>query len=324
MMRGADLRRHAVAGVLFAGALASWWFAGYAGQDRLSEIAVWAIFAMGLDILVGYAGLVSLGHALFFGVGAYGMAVLTVFLKWPAGLALPASVLLAGATALLVGLLAVRVAGVFFIMITLAFGQMGWAYLVRARGLGGIGGISGVIPLDLGALGLNLANPAHMTLVTIVAAGLVYLALARVTASPFGRMLVAIHQNESRARALGLPIRRYKLAAFTLAGAVAGLAGTLAAERTAFVSPDLLVWTTSGEGLIMVIVGGLGTVVGPAAGAAIWVVLRHYLSGLTPYWMLPMGLFFVAVVLFAGNGLYALIARTFEPRPIAPPAAGDA
>lgn len=309
MTGGEDFRRHCVAAVLLAAALMGLALLGYSGRDRLAEIAILVIFAMSLDLLVGFTGLVSLGHALFFGLGAYALAGLTTMAKIPPSLAMPLAILAAAIAAFLVGILAIRVRGVFFIMITLAFGQMGWAYFQRSRTFGGIGGISGVGQPDLGAIGLSLANPADMALIAIIAAALVYLGMARVTASPFGRMLVAVHQNESRARALGLPVQRYKLAAFTLAGAIAGLAGVLAAERTNFVSPDLLVWTVSGEVLIMVIVGGLGTLVGPALGAAVWVLLRDYLSAVTPYWMLAMGLFFVAMVLFADEGLYGLAAR---------------
>jgi branched-chain amino acid transport system permease protein len=301
--------RALVAGALLLAALAAWRFSGYAGEDRLGEIAVWAIFAMSLDLLVGYAGLVSLGHALFFGLGAYAMVSLSLFLKLPPILALLAAIAIAAASALVIGAIAVRLRDVFFIMITLAFGQMGWAYFLRARGFGGVGGMSGTGQLDLGWLGLSLANPADFALFAIAVAALVYVALAFLVASPFGRMLLALHQNEHRARAVGLPVQRYKLAAFTIAGAIAGLAGALQAQRTGFVSPELLVWTTSGEVLIMVIVGGLGTLVGPVAGAAIWVLLRHYLSALTPYWMLILGLTFVAIVLFAGNGLMGFTRR---------------
>jgi branched-chain amino acid transport system permease protein len=309
----AAVRQHIAAVLLLLAALAAWGFAGYAGEDRLGEIAVWAIFAMSLDLLVGYAGMVSLGHALFFGLAAYALASLALFLHWPPVLALPAAIAVAAVSALLVGSLAVRLGGVFFIMITLAFGQMGWAYFQRARSFGGVGGMSGVAPPDLSAIGLDPSNPTDFALLAIIVAALVYLLLALVTASPFGRMLVALHQNEHRSRALGLPVERYKLAAFALAGALAGLAGCLEAWRTGFVSPEMLVWTGSGEVLIMVIIGGLGSLAGPAAGAAIWVVLRHYLSGLTAYWMLPMGLFFVAVVLFAGGGLMGLVRRRAAP-----------
>jgi branched-chain amino acid transport system permease protein len=309
MTRGGDKRRHLVAAAILIAALAVWWFAGYAGEDRLGEIAVWAVFAMSLDLLVGYAGMVSLGHALYFGLGAYAMAGLTLFAHWPPSAALAASVGIAALAAFLTGLIVVRLGGVFFIMITLALGQMGWAYFLRARSFGGFGGLSGIPQLDLGSIGLLLMNPTHFALFAIVVAAIVYVVLAWVVASPFGHMLVAFHQNESRARALGLPVARYRLAAFTLSGAVAGLAGTLLTQRTSFVSPDVLVWTTSGEVLVMVIVGGLGTLIGPVIGAAVWILLRHALSALTPYWMLVLGLFFIAVILFAGDGLYGLVAR---------------
>jgi branched-chain amino acid transport system permease protein len=269
---------------------------------------------MSLDLLVGYGGMVSLGHALFFGLGAYALAGLTLFLKWPPAVALPVAILLTGVVALVIGRLIIHLAGVFFIMVTLAFGQMGWAWFARDRIFGGIGGLSGVPQLDLSAIGGNLANPAHFALFAIAVATIVYLALARLVASPFGAILSAIHQNENRARALGCPVQRYKLAVFTTAAMLAALAGTLQAQRTGFVSPDLLVWTNSGEVLIMVIVGGIATLLGPIAGAAIWTLLHHYLSAVTPYWMLIMGIFFVAVVLLAGEGLYGALARMTRKR----------
>jgi branched-chain amino acid transport system permease protein len=306
-MRLKGAKRHVLAALLFAGGLAAWRFVGYAGEDRLGEIAVWAIFAMSLDLLVGYAGMVSLGHALFYGIAGYALAALTQFLGWPPGVAIAAGIALAAAAAALLGLVVVRIGGVFFIMITLALGQMGWAYALRSRSFGGFGGLSGVPQLDLSALGLQLMNPTDFALFAVIVAGLVYVALAWLVASPFGHMLTALHQNEGRARALGLPVFRYKLAIFTIAGAVAGLAGTLAAERTQLVTPDALVWTTSGDVLVMVILGGLGTLSGPVAGAALWVVLRDAIASYTPYWMLAMGAFFVAIVLFADNGLYGLL-----------------
>ena len=314
-MKRDGARRHMLAALLFAGGLVAWRFAGYAGEDRLGEIAVWAVFAMSLDLLVGYTGMVSLGHALFYGIAAYAVAALTQFPAWPPGVAIAAGVALAAAAAALLGLIVVRIGGVFFIMITMALGQMGWAYVLRSRVFGGFGGMSGVPQIDLSWLGLQLMNPSDFALFAVVVAGLVYVALAWLVASPFGHMLVAMHQNEGRARALGLPVLRLKLAIFTIAGAVAGLAGTLAAQRTQLVSPDALVWTTSGDVLVMVILGGLGTLAGPVAGAAIWIVLRDLVSAWTPYWMLVTGVFFIAVVLFTDNGLYGLF-RTWPARAV--------
>ena len=302
-------QRRIVGLALLAAALAAWYFSGYAGQDRLGEIAIAAIFAMSLDLMVGYGGMVSLGHALFFGLGAYALAGLTLFLKWPPAAALPAAVLLTGIVALVIGRLIVHLGGVFFIMVTLAFGQMGWAWFARDRVFGGIGGLSGVPQLDLAVLGADLANPADFALLAVAVTTVVYLLLARLIDSPFGAVVSALHRNANRARALGCPVQRYKLAVFTVAAMLAALAGTLQAQRTGFVSPDLLVWTSSGEVLIMVIIGGLGSLLGPIAGAALWTLLHHYLSAVTPYWMLIMGSFFVAIVLFAGEGLYGALAR---------------
>jgi branched-chain amino acid transport system permease protein len=302
-------QRRIVGLALLAAALAAWYFSGYAGQDRLGEIAIAAIFAMSLDLMVGYGGMVSLGHALFFGLGAYALAGLTLFLKWPPAAALPAAVLLTGIVALVIGRLIVHLGGVFFIMVTLAFGQMGWAWFARDRIFGGIGGLSGVPQLDLAIFGADLANPADFALLAVAVATVVYLLLARLIDSPFGAVVSALHRNANRARALGCPVQRYKLAVFTVAAMLAALAGTLQAQRTGFVSPDLLVWTSSGEVLIMVIIGGLGSLLGPIAGAALWTLLHHYLSAVTPYWMAIMGSFFVAIVLFAGEGLYGALAR---------------
>jgi branched-chain amino acid transport system permease protein len=307
-------QRRIVAVALLSAALIAWWFSGYAGQDRLGEIAIAAIFAMSLDLLVGYGGMVSLGHALFFGLGAYALAGLTLFLKWPPSAALPVAILLTGLVALVIGRLIIHLGGVFFIMVTLAFGQMGWAWFARDKIFGGIGGLSGLPQLDLSMLDADLANPGDFALAALAVATLVYLGLARLIDSPFGAVISAVHRNENRARALGCPVQHYKLAVFTLAAMLAALAGTLQAQRTGFVSPDLLVWTSSGEVLIMVIIGGLGSLLGPIVGAALWTLLHHYLSALTPYWMAIMGAFFIAIVLFAGEGLYGTLARLARSR----------
>jgi branched-chain amino acid transport system permease protein len=301
--------RWALAGALLLIGLVDFLLAGYSGLERLATIAIFAILAMSLDLLVGFTGLVSLGHALFFGLGAYAMAGLTAIVGMPAGIAMPLAVLVTGAVAVFIGALVVRLAGVFFIMITLAIGQMGFAYFAKARAFGGNGGLSGVPRLDLALLGIDLGDPGMFALAALIVAALVFAALDLVVRSPFGQVLTALHQNENRARALGCPVGRYKLAAFALSGMIAGLAGTLMAQLTGFVSPDLVVWTMSGEILIMVIMGGAGSLAGPAAGAAIWILLRDQLAGLTQHWMFAMGLFFIAVVLVAEDGFAGTLAR---------------
>lgn len=306
-MTGGQRWRSVTALLLLAGALLAWFRADYFGHELLTQIAILAIFAMSLDLLVGYTGMVSLGHAAFYGLGAYATAAFNVMIEWSPLTAMAGAVAVGAIAALIIGSFAVRLAGVFFIMITLAVGEAVHAYLFKSRAFGGDDGLSGITRPDVSTLGFTLDDPAAFSLACVGIAVLVYGLLETVVRSPFGRMLVAIHLNPSRVRALGCPVYRYKLAAFTLSGAVAALAGALTAQHTAFISPELLTWTTSGEVLIVVIVGGLGSLVGPAAGAAVMVLAMHHLSGLTDYWMFFMGLFFVAVVLFAGNGLFGVI-----------------
>lgn len=282
---------------------------GYYGNEILTEVAAFAILAMALDLVAGFAGMVSLGHAAYFAVGAYAMAALCVFADWPALAALPVAILAAAVVALVTGALAVRLTGVFFIMITLAIGQMVYSYLFKNRTFGGDDGMSGIPRVELGWLGANSDDPVVFSLVAITLVVLVYLLLITISHSPYGQVLIGIHQNENRMRALGCPVRKYKLAAFTLSGAIAGLAGALIAQLTGFISPDLAFWTVSGEVLIMVIVGGIGTVIGPVVGAAVVIGLKHQLSSITEYWTFVMGVFFVIVVLFTEGGFYGLLVR---------------
>lgn len=305
----ATRQRWMLAGGLLLVALVYWALTGYSGHERLATIAIFAIVAMSLDLMVGFAGMVSLGHALFFGMGAYAMAGFTVFAKLSAAPAMLLSVLTVGIGALVIGALVVRLGGVFFIMITLAAGQMAFAYVEKARVWGGNGGMSGVPRLDLDAIGIDFSQPGAFALLALGIAALVFIALDRIVRSPFGQVLVALHQNPQRTRALGAPVTRYKLAAFTVSGMLAGLAGTLMAQLTGFVSPDLMLWTQSGEILIMVIVGGAGSLAGPAAGAALWILLRHALAGWTAHWMFAMGLVFIAVVLVSERGLFGALTR---------------
>ncbi|BBK35670.1 branched-chain amino acid ABC transporter permease [Allostella sp. ATCC 35155] len=295
--------RHAVALLLAVLAVGYWLASGYYGKELVAETAITAILAMSLSLLVGQAGLVSLGHAAYFGIGAYALAGFGQKLGWPPALAMAAAVAVGALLALVVGWVAVRLAGVFFIMITLAVGEMIHAWFLKDRSFGGVGGMSGVPRLDLSGIGVDLADPAQFALFALAVALLVYLLLDRLVLSPFGQTLRAIHQNEERARALGCPVGRYKLAAFVVAGAVAALAGTLAAQRSAFVSPELMTWTLSGEILIVVIVGGSGSLLGVSAAAALWIGLRHQLSTMTDHWMLAMGVIFVVLVLVAGDGI---------------------
>jgi branched-chain amino acid transport system permease protein len=299
--------RTAGAAVLAAVAIAAWLSVDYFGYELITEIAILAILAMSLDLLVGFAGMVSLGHAAFYGIGAYGIAAFTTMLGWSPGAAMAVAVAASAAAAMVVGAVAVRLGGIFFIMVTLAIGEAVHAYLFKARAFGGDDGLAGIAHLDLSMIGVDLADPSAFAAFALVVAALAYAVLEMVVRSPFGRLLVAIHQNERRARALGCRVERVKLGAFTLAGALAGLAGTLTAQHTGFISPELLAWTVSGEALIVVIVGGMSSLVGPAVGAAVIVLAKHWVSDWTNYWMLGMGGAFIAVVVLMPNGIYAAL-----------------
>lgn len=315
-MTSRDPLRLPVATALLVLGVVSWYYSDLFGKEVLTEIAILAIFAMSLDLLAGYAGMVSLGHAAFLAVGAYATAACTVFLGWPVSISTLAAILIAAAIALLVGIFAVRLGGIFFIMITLAIGQMCYAYFFKSREFGADDGMSGTPRFDLGPIGLDANDPAVFAALALVFAVLVYVLLLTIVRSPFGMMLVAIHQNEHRLRSLGCPVLKYKLAAYVLAGALGGLAGSLTAQHTGFVSPDLAFWTVSGEALIMVIVGGMGSLLGPIIGAAVITLMRHELSALTEFWTFYMGLFFVAVVLLASDGIYGGLTRLWRLLPI--------
>jgi len=255
---------------------------------------------MSLDLLMGYAGMVSLGHSAFFGVGGYVAAL--ALLKSPgvaSGLLLPAAA--AALAALVIGYFSIRVSGVYFIMLTLAFSQMFYAVTFQAAWLGAEDGIVGVPRLN--ALGLDTAKPLafHLYLVVLIAVGA--LALFRIVRSPFGRVLRGIHENEARMEAVGYAVDRYKLLAFVIAGTVAGVAGSLYTQFVGSITPDAFLWTTSGEALLMVIIGGTGTLAGSMLGAAAFILLQSLVSSYTERWMLILGLTFILLVLFAPGGV---------------------
>jgi branched-chain amino acid transport system permease protein len=266
----------------------------------LQEILIWGIYAMSLDLLMGYAGMVSFGHSAFFGVGGYVAAMaLTAYPGLAAALLLP--MLASGFAALVIGFFSTRVSGVYFIMLTLAFSQMLYAYAFQNPWLGAEDGINGVPrPAILGvALGEGWAF--HFYVVALATGAALF--LRRVVRSPFGHVLVGIHENEGRMEAIGYPVRRYKLLAFVLGGTLAGLAGSLYAQFSGSITPDALFWKTSGEGLLMVILGGTGTLGGAVLGAAAFILLQSLVSTYTERWMLILGVTFILFVLFAPGGI---------------------
>jgi len=283
--------------------------------ELVTKVMILAIFALSLDLLVGYTGLVSFGHAAFYGVGAYALGLLAP--KYEAAnlwLTLPAAIVLAGLAALAVGAFVVRVKGIYFIMVTLAFAQM--FYFVFhdtkfGRGSDGISmnfkpvaAIGGFMPFDL-------ANATHVYYVVLAAMLLVFLFLRVLLDSAFGRALQGIRSNEHRMRSLGYPVYWYKLASFTLAGALAGLAGYLSALQFGFVNPELLSWHQSGNVLLMLILGGTGSLYGAVAGAFVFVALQEIFSSVTTHWQLLLGATIILLVIFLPGGL-ASIAGLFK------------
>jgi len=283
--------------------------------ELITKVMILAIFALSLDLLVGYTGLVSFGHAAFYGIGAYVLGLMTPKYD-PASLwtTLPAAVAAAGLAALAVGIFVVRVKGIYFIMVTLAFAQM--FYFVFhdtkfGRGSDGISmnfkpaaTIAGMTPFDL-------ANPTVVYYFVLVALVLVFLFLRMLLASPFGRALQGIRSNEHRMRSLGFPVYRYKLASFALAGALAGFAGYLSAMQFGFANPELLSWHQSGNVLLMLILGGLGSLYGAVVGAFAFVALQEIYSSLTTHWQLLLGATIIALVIFLPGGL-ASVAGKFK------------
>jgi len=281
--------------------------------ELVAKIMVLAIFALSLDLLVGYTGLVSFGHAAFYGIGAYTLALLTP--KYEAAslwLTLPAAVLAAALCALATGALVVRVKGIYFIMVTLAFAQM--FYFVfhdtkLGRGSDGItmnfkpvAAIGGVASIDLG----NATHVYYFVLALLVATFVFLRILLR---SPFGRALMGIRSNEQRMRSLGFPVYRYKLASFTLAGALAGLAGYLSALQFGFVNPELLSWHQSGNVLLMLILGGVGSLYGAIVGAFAFVALTEVFQSMTRHWQLLLGTAIILLVVFLPGGLASVAGR---------------
>ena len=281
--------------------------------EIIGKVLVMAIFAMSLDLLVGFTGLVSFGHAAYFGIAAYAAALLTVRYEtanlW---LALPASVAVSALAALVIGLFVLRTKGIYFIMVTLAFAQMAY-FIFHDTPLGG--GSDGMYlntkpsAAIFGWEPFELSNEVHLFYFILATLVLVYLFLGRVLQSPFGRVLVGIKSNEHRMQSLGYFTFRYKLGAFTLAGALGGLAGFLYTVLFGFVTPELLSWHESGNVLLMVILGGMGNLVGAIAGAFAFEAMREVFADLTKYWQLLMGGVIVAVVLFLPGGLAGIPGR---------------
>ncbi len=295
--------------------------ATWTGQAYLvnlfSRVAIFGLAALSLNLILGYGGLVSFGHAAFVGVGAYVAGILsfhwfdeTPILGWtPPNEALvvwPLSMLVSAIFALLIGVISLRTRGIYFIMITLAFAQMLYYFAVGLEPYGGDDGLSLWWGRNTFA-GIELSNRLAFFYLCFALLSLFVLLLGRLVRSPFGRVLQGFRENELRMRALGYRPLPYQLTAFCLAGAVAGLAGAMLANLSEFVSPAFMHWSRSGQLLVMVILGGMHSLAGPIVGAAAFLLLEEVLSSYTEHWQIVFGPLLVLIVLFARGGLAGLL-----------------
>jgi branched-chain amino acid transport system permease protein len=278
-----------------------------------TDIVILALFAASLNLLLGYTGLVSFGHAAYFGVGAYTCAILMKTYGVSFAIALAAAAVSAAVCALVFGLFCVRATRIYFSMLTLAFAQIVWAICFKWNSVtGGEQGLSNVPYPDLGWIssvpGLGvLRSSDHFYLLVLLLVGLAFWLLRRIVDSPFGSVLTAIRENPERAEFVGINVRRYQLAAFVVAGAFAGWAGALFGIFNRGVFPDFAHWSKSAEVLIMVILGGIGHFWGPAVGATILILLNQQINAYTQFWPLILGSILIVLVFVFPNGVFGTL-----------------
>jgi branched-chain amino acid transport system permease protein len=273
-----------------------------------ARMMILAIAAVALDLLVGYGGLISFGHAAFVGLGAYAVGILAAHGIDDALVSLPAALVVSGLYALLTGVVCLRTKGVYFIMITLAFGQMAFFTASSLAPYGGDDGLTIAARNTVGGLSL-LKNEHAFYYVVLTSLTGSYLFCRALVASRFGRVLRGAKENPVRVAAVGFDVYRFQLATYVIAGALGGLSGFLLANATEFVSPAYMSWQRSGELIVMVLLGGLGTLDGAIVGTVAYLLLEEWLSGLTENWKVIFGPLLVLVVLFARGGLLGLAAE---------------
>ena len=272
-----------------------------------ARVMIFAIAAVSLDLILGYGGMVSFGHAVYLGIGGYAVAILSFygidngFLQFAVAVAASASI------ALVIGAICLRTTGVYFIMITLAFTQMIFFLGISIEEYGGDDGLNTNRSEFIAAMDLNDDTVLYYFILAVMIF-CVYVT-RRIVRSRFGMVVQGARSNEQRMQAIGFPTFRYKLTAFVIAGTMCGVAGALLANLTEFVTPEYMTWFRSGEIMVMVLMGGMGTLFGPLFGAAAFLLLEEVLSSLTENWMIIFGPLLVILVLFARKGIYGMFAK---------------
>ncbi len=276
--------------------------------DLGRRMMILAIGALSLNLIMGYGGMISFGHAVFVGIGAYVVGIcaeheiVSGFIQWPLAL------IVCAAFAFIFGAISLRTRGVYFIMITLALAQMMYFLGVSLDRYGGDDGLPLIEPSNFSGL-IDLSEKTSLYYLVFVLLLLCLWICKRLVNSRFGMVIQGARSNEARMQAIGFPTYRYQLTAFVIAGAMAGLAGVLLANHTDFVNPDMMHWTRSGDLIIMVLLGGMGSLAGPVVGALVFILLEEALSGITEYWQLIFGPFLILVVLFARGGLLGFLEK---------------
>ena len=271
-----------------------------------TRIMIYAIAALSLDLILGYGGMVSLGHAAFLGVGAYTVGILSIWGIQSAFLSWPLAILVSMLIALVIGAISLRTRGVSFIMITLAFAQMLYYCFISLKGYGGSDGMTLAVRNSLAGL-LDISRHSSFYYLVLVILILIFFAGHRLVHSRFGMAIQGIRDNERRMRLLGFHTFRYKLVCFILSAGVAGLAGALMANQNLYVGPALMHWKQSAEVLVMVILGGMKSLAGPILGAVALLLAEEVLSNYTEHWMIILGPLLILVVLYGRNGIYGLM-----------------
>ena len=277
--------------------------------DVFTRTMIWAIAAVSLNLIMGYGGMVSFGHAAYLGIGGYTVGILAYneiysgFIQWPIGLALSAL------AALVFGAICLRTKGLYFIMITLALAQMVYFLVVSAEEFGSDDGLSIDVRSEFFGGATDLGQPLFLYYLVLSFLLLSLFITHRIVNSRFGVVIRGIKSNEDRMQAIGFPTYRYKLACFVIAGTMCGMAGILSANFERFVSPDMMHWRLSGELIFMVVLGGMCSLIGPVAGALIFLLLSEFLSNFTEHWHIIFGPFLIVVVLFARGGIDGLFDR---------------
>jgi branched-chain amino acid transport system permease protein len=269
-----------------------------------SRMLIFALAATSLNLVIGFGGMVSFGHAAFFGAGAYCVAILASGGVVSAALAWPLAIGVSALLALAIGALSLRTRGVYFIMITLAFAQMVFYLVVSLKSWGGDDGLALAQRSTFGAL--DLKDDATFYFVVLALLSFVLFALDRIAHSRFGRVIQSIRENETRMEALGYPVFAYKLVCFVIGGALAGLSGALIVNQTGLASPNLLHWMQSGTLMVMIVIGGVGSVFGGVVGAVLLMFCEEAFVEISPHWQIGLGLVLLAVVLWAPLGIAGL------------------